>query len=224
MNLQELFSDFDEIQQKKEKLQREIMFLDKLKETRLEILRSSIIFESYVVNAIAKLMSKKENERYVPFVYNRILHLFASDDYNVDNYYVGITKYDNVRTLEKGDNIRNTLESGGVYTMFLIESDISDEDEKTDKYVSMYDSFSKSNNGMVLFKFLSEEYNINSSHSHTIISRCNFEGHEYVKDYIRYLVDLQVQNNGKRLTYEEMINAIYEFLNMNNEEVKKLIR
>ena len=224
MNLQELFDDFNKIEQKKEKLQREIKFLDKMKETRLEILEKSILFNGNVVIALANLMSKKEKEKYVPFIYNRILYLFVGDKYNVDNYYVGITKYDNIRTLEKGDNIENLLESGCVYPMFLSEYDVSDETVVTDKFVSLYFPFSKPKNNIVTFKYLLDEYNISSFFPLVKIIDFNFENFEYIKDFIRYLIDLQIQNNGKKLTYDEMNSAIYEFLNMNTEKVKKITR
>lgn len=224
MNMKELFDDFNEIQEKKERLQREIKFLDKMKETRLEILRNSVVFDVSVVKAIAKLMSKKENEKYVSFIYNRISHLFTSDNYNVDNYYVGITKYDNVSDLKKGEIINDLLESDEVYSIFLIECDLSEENDEKEKFVSMYDSLSSLKNNVILFKFLFEEYPINGSYPNSKISKCNFEGHEYVKDYIRYLTSLQVQNGGRRLTYNEMNSAIYEFLNMNKEDAKKRIK
>ena len=129
-----------------------------------------------------------------------------------------------IKTLEKGDNIESLLESGCVYPMFLSEYDVSDETLVTDKFVSLYFPFSKPKNNIVTFKYLRDEYNISAFYPLLKIIDFNFENFEYIKDFIRYLIDLQIQNNGKRLTYEEMINAVYEFLNLEQEDVKKRIR
>lgn len=222
MNIKELFDDFNEIEQKKERLQREIKFLDKMKETRLEILRNSVIFDVSIVKAIANLLSIKEKDKYNVFMYGMATDLFVDGNSSVDNNYVGITSNRNIKALEHGKSLKELLDTGEIYTIFLYNIDLSEDDTRSIKYIGLYDCLN--DRKFISFKYLLDEYIQFSSYFPFRSCHCNFDNHEYVKDYIRFLCDRQIQNNGKRLTYDEMNSAIYEFLNMNKEEVKRIIR
>ena len=155
-------------------------------------------------------------------MYGMATDLFVDGNSSVDNNYVGITSNRNIEALEHGKSLKEFLDTGEIYTIFLYNTDLSEDDTRDIKYIGLYDCLN--DRKFISFKYLLDEYIQFSSYFPFSSCHCNFDNHEYVKDYIRFLCDRQIQNNGKRLTYDEMNSAIYEFLNMNKEDVKKIIR
>ena len=64
------------------------------------------------------------------------------------------------------------------------------------------------------FEHLLEKYNIDSEQWVRSINFSEFECHPYIKDFISYLAELQIENNGKLLSKKEMRVAVSSFVSI----------
>ena len=56
------------------------------------------------------------------------------------------------------------------------------------------------------------------------VCSCTFIDYPYINDFIKYLYILQVKNNGRHLTYEEMQEALNDFLELERNKPKQKIK
>ena len=73
------------------------------------------------------------------------------------------------------------------------------------------------------FSHLRKQFNIDVDMINKYNFRCNiydYQGHEYIKDFITYLAVLQVKMDGMTLPYDEMLIAVYDFINMSKDKPK----
>ena len=61
---------------------------------------------------------------------------------------------------------------------------------------------------MLTFQFLVDNYLVYYKNG---VSNNYFEDYSYIKDFISYLAELQINNN-KHLTYDEMVEALSDFV------------
>lgn len=94
-----------------------------------------------------------------------------------------------------------------------------------------YDSLDKDNNELnnriISFIFLWSKFNFNDlDFDYYDINLCltDFKRYEYVKDFIHYLFNLQIINNGRHLSDEELQKAMQDYIKLNQAKKKKRIK
>lgn len=215
MNSKELLGKLDIAKEKCDELL-ELIENEQRKSYELrQILKSSLSFRTFdVVHVLADLISIKENNSYGLLIYNKKTELN-----NYRNIAIAISKYFGSNKAERkfAKSLKNIDESQDYIIIYY--SDMCRCDKKLNRLEYM--TFTSLLNKYDLFNEYYGKYYYNESK----IS-CNncFEEFPYINFFIEYLFDLQVQNNGKHLTYEEMQIALNNFLelNKNNPKTKRL--
>lgn len=80
---------------------------------------------------------------------------------------------------------------------------------------------------MATYQFLIDEYNLNDMYNQKereLVTKINFDGHEDIKEFIKYLAKLQIENN-KHYTYDEMLEILSNYLSQikNTPKTRKLV-
>lgn len=92
------------------------------------------------------------------------------------------------------------------------------------KYIVVYNKARVSNvmlyRTRMTYRFLLDKYHIENFIFPISCQNMEFENYIYIKDFICYLAELQINNN-KYLTYDEMVESLSKFLNKNSK-IKKL--
>ena len=68
------------------------------------------------------------------------------------------------------------------------------------------------NHNSLTFKHLLEKYSFQEDKWVGSINSSEFEKHPYIKDFITYIAELQLENDGKILSKQEMFNAVRQFI------------
>ena len=174
-----------------------------------EIIKASASFNiSDITNVLAKLISFKEKKNYIPVIYSNnnwdMIKFFAAimEDFMFDNY--RMYKYDSSR-----ESFVSTM-IGGEQIGFI------------DIYHSINDA-GNLNKKIVFGRLLLGGFNIECDPNY--VTYRNFSLYPYVNQFIDYLFELQLINDGKQLTYEEMVVALNKFLELEKDKpkTKKLI-
>ena len=199
-----------ELKNKLNEIKKELETFNKLNEEKnrlSEIYNSSIYFNIIdIVRIIEKLIELQENKKYYPEVteeaFRSEIHgYFTGDKFqtfaivHADNYdeaFAKLTDYTHSSIINSSDD--NLIIIGRIiYNTY--QRTVFDHDELN-----------------ITFKSLVDKYIIDNEQD---VSKCcenTFEKYKYVTDFIEYLSDLQVQNNGSHLSYEEMQVALNDFL------------
>lgn len=225
MNTKKLFDELNETRAKisRIKLEKAKLFeLEKKEKELWKILIRSTMFDKKIIWTISELMSRIEKEEYSPFRLE-----YKNKETLIE--YIGVTECKNITEMKNVESIDK------LSNKYIIVADEAHYIKKRhgDNYcyaVPIYDVlelsgsakrdnkhhiFAKSN---ILFKFILD--GINAIYPFSDIagySTCEFLEHKYVRDFIEYLFDLQVQNNGKQLSYDEMQVALNDFIVLKNK-------
>ena len=188
------------------------------------LINKSAIFDETIIFNIAQLLSyKDERKPFVPFTYKRYTIAFGE---NLEEIYIGIAPDNNIISFIRNgnDSINDFFKSNLGFEIFKKKADIVDLADK-EGIINFYNFYDGENDrSKIIFEFLLDDYNIKNSYPTAAIpvSLCNFEDYEYVRDYISYLFELQLKNNGRQLSNDEMHQALNDFLELGEEKVKKL--
>jgi len=207
-----------------EKLVKEI----KTKHSQIEVLKDEVyksIYHLYgcahfnndaICKILADLASIYEDKNYVPVKFRT--QPKQNYKYCDDYYVIDASKRDTYKELQDIDTL--TYEDGFVVGSSLFNK--SDE-ENNEHIIEMGFLIDRINNKLNLPYDYRIIQDINKIYYY-IYSLTSFSGREYIKDFIIHLFDLQVENNGKQLTYEEMQVALNDFLELEKDKPKLKIK
>lgn len=211
MNYDELLRNIEENSEEIFSLSR---ILEKLKNTKKELSKlyiSSAFFNTKDISKIiAKLISYKEGKEYKVLEWN-------------NNDFIYVRNYCAICDNEKYDYYYNYF-SNGIHEISREQSDILLMDNYSyDDIDPLYETF---NNRNISFDFLWSQYKFNNAdYDYYDINLCksNFNNYEYVKGFIYYLFNIQIMNNGKHLNYNELDEALNNYINLekNKKRIKK---
>jgi len=212
MNYDELLREINENEEKIAAIRKRFSVLknDKKKLSRLYI--SSAFFNlKDITTIIADYISYNENKPYT------VLNLKTSDPiYNSSHY--AICEEEKQEILLKKYNNENNKIINDNNDIILIDN-YSYDSLDTDK--------EKISNRNISFIFLWSKFNFNDlDFDFYDINLClsDFKGYEYVKDFIYYLFNLQIINNGRHLHYEELQKALQDYIKITEVKKKKRIQ
>ena len=221
MDFKEVIERLNEIKIKREKLKGELNDLDRMEEDYSTFLNISAVFDEALIQSISELLSIKEKESYVPFMYKSYSSLFSNGAYSVQNTCLGITKYNNIPMFTNSQNYDELFRQKYGYDMILLNTELLDkEEEEPAPYIGLYSLSDNYCKKVFTFDFLLKQFGELSEFYPVRICKSNFEDYTYVQDYIRYLFDLQIKRKGKRLNYKEMQVAMADYLAMHEGKVK----
>ena len=123
---------------------------------------------------------------------------------NKTMYFCGIIDSSEVN-YGKNFALRKLIEQNG---LFICEINCNAEEDLDEYY-------------QLTYQFLVDKYEVKGvTYEQTI----DFEEYSYIKDFIMYLAELQIEQNGKHLQYDEMIQAIADFCRQNQIKPKTKVK
>ena len=185
----------------------------------LAMLNASAIFDESLIKLIADLISIKEAENYVPFMYKKESDIFASEAFTAQNTWIGITKYKNISMYIENRDIEELFKQKYGYNTIKISTTLAN-NEKEKPYIGLYDIDKDYQGKLFTFEFILNQIGEVGVYYPVGVCKSDFKEFDYVRDYIKYLFDLQVERKGKRLNYEELRFALEDFLNQNKSKTK----
>ena len=212
----------EELKNRLSEIKKEMSSYNKLKEEKQklsEIYISSIYFNIIdIIRVLTRLIELKEKKKHYPIVteepFRSEIHGYFTGDkiqtfaiVQADNYdeaFAKLTDYTHSSLINSGND--NIIIIGGIlYNTY--QRNVFNSDELN-----------------ITFKSLIDKYTIDGEKDFSKCCKNTFDKHKYVNNFIEYLFDIQVQNNGKHLTYEEMQEALNNYLNLekNKPKTKKL--
>ena len=215
MNLQEYKKELDNINLELKSVRDKASCLSRRGDEIYDILRASLMFSAPdITKTMAKLMTNKENEKYVPLIFDR-------DDFIGTTFFYAISRKDKAREYEKKlygcNSVEDLVGLKNLDDFVFIYKDYYDDIDF--QYVNPKEK-------MISFDFLLDggavPLDIDDSLSIGKMS-CNtqysttFDKFDYLYVFIEYLYDLQVINAGKKLSLEDMTKALSYFLNMDDK-------
>ena len=225
MNSKELINKLKEIEEKQKELKYEIRSLEKLKEDIYGHLNRYAVFDESIVVLISQLMSKKENREYIPFIYRTISIPFVDSKSDIESKYVGITDKNNIERFIESTDAEELFKDKLGYEVFFRDSDVRrNQQDRNNAFVDYYEIPKKKDRTLITFEFLLDGFGA-AKHGYPVrVSKYNFEDYTYVQDFVKYLFELQIKNNGSRLMYEQMNASLNEFLELEKGIPKQKIK
>ena len=215
MNSQELVNQINETDKKIEEYFRVIKRNNELKDI---FIKSAFFNGSYMATIISKLISKKEGKHYIP------VHLGTYSKFKEGKPYLyGIAKqektidFNNYNSTDEDNEKVFYSDSFIPFGAFLMYKDYSNP-------ITFDCIFNKVNIPVRVFCNSNSEVIFSENKEYYGIKCINkFEDRDYVNKYLELLFDMRVKENGRKLSYQEMDDALTEFLKSEKEE-KKLVR
>ncbi len=221
MNLQDAKERIKKLEVREVKLKQALASAKSAKDDIITLLKLSSIFDESLIQIISELITTKEQEKYVPFIYNKYNSFFASSAHSSVNSCVGIAKEEYIPKFMQTDAIDNLFKQGYGYNMICINTEVVETKvEDTTTYVSLYDLNKEYSNKFFTFKFLLKEIDESEMLYPVRICETDFENFNYVQEFIRHIFDLQVQRCGSRLKYDELKEEMKKFLLSGKENGK----
>ena len=215
--------ELEDLKSRREYLKKELVDIDKKEEKLLDFVNRCAIFNETIIFYISQLLTYKHKEELYPFTYKR----YNGSSMDIETIYVGISSCENIINFmrSKSDNIDEFFKQKLGYELFLKSTDIVEHDKKNKNGIINHYPYHdcKKDGKKIIFYFLLKKFGIKNTYPVTI-SLYDFEDYSYVQDYISYLFDLQVQNNGRQLTDDEMFNALNDFLSKEKDKPKQKIK
>ena len=183
------------------------------------------VFDESLIQVISELLSIKEEESFVPFMYKRYTGIFTNGSCSVENDCIGIAKSEYLPMFTQTDNKEKLFNQKYGYDMICVNTELlEDEKEVVDNSVREYNLDNDYSKKVFTFEFLLDEIGSVSSAYPICICKSNFDKYDYVQNYIRYIFDLQVQKSNMRLDYDEMKKAMNDYLQLekNKKKTKRL--
>ena len=215
MNLQEYKKELDNINLELKSVRDKASCLSRRGDEIYDILRASLMFSAPdITKTMAKLMTDKENRKYVPLIFDR-------DDFIGTTFFYAVSREDKEKEYKK-----KLYECNSVDDLVGLKN----LDDFVFIYKDYYDDidfqYVNSKENMISFDFLMDggAVSLDIDDSLSIGKRsCNtqysttFDKFDYLYVFIEYLYDLQVINGGKKLSLEDMTKALSCFLNMDEK-------
>lgn len=221
MNLEESLKKIKELEIREQELKGELNSIKVESDNLSTLLNICAIFDESLIQVISELMSIKEQEHYIPFMYKNYSSVFVDADYVVQNTCIGITKKENLSIFKENRNPEELFQNKYGYAMLCLETElIGGEKEEDNSYIGVYDISKDSSRKLFTFEFLLKDFDAPTGGYPFRICKYNFDEFSYIKDYVRNLFDMQIQRRGKKLNYEEMQKVMYDFINMNENKPK----
>ena len=180
------------------------------------------VFDGSIIFYISQLLSHKEGNAYAPIIYKKYRKCGCYPPSYAEDTYIGISTEENVinfiRTGSENVDIFLNLKLG--YEIFQKSvGPITEFGYDTGGWIINYYNYcdyEKDDKKMITFGFILNNYGIRNSLP-AVYSRYNFQDYPYVQDFIIHLFNLQVQNNGRTLKSGEIIQALNNFLDLEEE-------
>ena len=215
MNLQEYKKELEDINLELKSVRDKASCLSRRENDIYDILRSSLMFSlGDVTRTMAKLMTDKENEKYVPLIFDR-------DDFIGSTFFYAIAREDKAKEYEKKlyrcnseddlVGLKNLDDFVFIYKDYYDDVDFQYVNPK-DKMIS----FDFLMDGGAVSLDVEDSLSISKNSCNTHYST-TFDKFDYLYVFIEYLYDLQVINAGKKLSLEDMTKALSYFLNMDDK-------
>ena len=221
MDAKEAIKKLNELAEESDKLKIELDNLNRTEEDILTLLKISSVFDESLVEIVANLLTTMEKDDYVPFIYEKYSELFTNPEILVASKCIGITKYKNIPLFSESENLDELLKKQCGYDICVLhQQSINEKDERKKPYIGLYSKTKDYNKTVFTFNFLLKSFGNVDPYYPVRISYTDFNEFNYVQNYIRYIFDLQVERNGKRLNYEELKEALDEFLKLDKAKVK----
>ena len=164
-----------------------------------EICRLSLCFNvTDITKILAELISNKEEESYIPLI-------FEVNDVKCNKVIFAISK-SNSEEVSNDENNQKLIHIDSI--------------SRNDDDLEVDEPYKKN----ITFKHLWQNYRVRGLDEITRLCNNDFSNYEYVNKFLEYLFDLQVQNNGKHLTYEEMQAALNKFSELERNKPKQKIK
>lgn len=196
--------DLESIDFELRSLQERLDHLEARKKELEDISESSKVFNADdITNIMTRLMTKKEDTKYISFI-------------SIRNGFLSSTYFYAISRKEKASEYESELKK--CYT----DADLL-KYKKLDDLVFIcrehYDEVDLRHLNLeerkITFEFLKMKPQVNDESVR--ICDSDFGNFDYLYVFIEYLYDLQVRNNGKQLSLEEMGNALDRFLKMDDD-------
>ena len=225
MNLKETMNRIKEMENRECELKEELISLENERTDMITRLNLCAVFDESLIQVISELLSIKEEENFVPFMYKSYTGIFTNGAYSVENDCIGIAKSEYLPMFNQTDNKEKLFNQKYGYDMICVNTELlEDEKEVVDNSVREYNLDNNYSKKVFTFEFLLDEIGSVSSAYPIRICKSNFDEYDYVQNYIRYIFDLQVQKNNMRLDYDEMKKAMNDYLQLekNKRKTKRL--
>ena len=232
MNNNELMKDkMNELKSREIILKKELADIWKKRNELSSFINRCAIFDESVIYYITVLLSYKENKAFVPFIYKIIIPDFASYTKDIETLHVGIAEGVYLTRFKGRYDFGTLFQQEFGFKIFKTDVRFikynADHSEayNREEYIRVYYGNREvpEKSKKITFEFLLAEYGIENTYP-VEVSHYNFEDYSYVQDYISYLFELQVQNDGRQLTYEEMQRALNDFLELEKDKPKQKIK
>ena len=208
----EIRQELDDILTQRNRIQKE---LDDV-QAKLKVFEDSMYFNVCdITKILAKLVSNKEKDSYYPVFY---------DDRNLGHHFDAALNFAIVRAEDEEQAYRK-------FSNFYNNESVSFDGQEPILIGTVYYIYCTKVGKVrdpykvdIAFKALLSEYNVADILSKEGICLYNFKDYQYINYFIKYLYILQVQNNGKHLTYEKMQVALNDFLSKEKDKPKQKIK
>lgn len=213
MNLEDTLKKIKELDMREQELKRKLNDTKEESDDLFTLLNTCAIFDESLIQVIAELMSIKEQEDYIPFMYKNYSSVFVDADYVVQNTCIGITKKENLSMFKENKNTEELFQENYVYDMICLKTEVVNK-EKDNSYIGIYDISRNYDRKAFTFEFLLKDFDVLTEGYPFRICKYSFDEYSYIQEYIRRLFDLQIQRKGKKLNYEEMKKVMFDFIDM----------
>lgn len=221
----ELIEAFNNIREEKKEIKKKLKTVS-IKESELNyFINQCAIFDESIIFAISQLLTYKEGKRFMPIIYKKFRHCCCYPPMYSEDTFIGIAPDENITdfVMSKSDNIDRFLGLGLGYEIYHKSTgNITEYKYDTAGWIINYYNFcdyERDDKNFITFAFLLNNFGIRNA-CQTTYSRYDFYDYEYVQNFIIYLFNLQVQNKGRILTYDEIHKALNDFLALEENKTK----
>lgn len=226
----ELTEIFNNLKEEEKELNSKLLTIS-IKEYNLnKFINKCAIFDESIIFSISELLSYKEGKQFIPIIYKKFRQCSYYPSMYSEDIFIGIALEENVMDFvrNKSENIDRFLGLGLGYEIYQRTSGpvtkyrYGDTEKWIIKDYNLCD-YEKSDKKEISFDFLLNFFDIKNQLPASL-SYYDFIDYPYVRDFIIYLFNLQVQHAGKKLTYEEMHKALNDFMAVEETKPKAKIK
>lgn len=221
----ELTEKFNNIKEEKKEIKKKLQTVS-IKESELnKFINQCAIFDKSIIFPILHLLTYKEGKRFMPIIYKKFRQCCCYPPMYCEDTFIGIAPDENITdfVMSKSNNIDRFLGLKLGYEIYHKSTgNITEYTYDTAGWIINYYNFcdyERDEKNFITFDFLLNNFGIKNA-CQAAYSRYDFYDYEYVQNFIIYLFNLQVQNQGKPLTYDEMHKALNDFLALEETKTK----
>ena len=222
----EITEKYKSIKEKKNELENQYKAISNEEKELKDFIERCAVFDEAIVFSISQLLSYIEKRRFVPVVYKIYRESSIYPPMYTEDTYVGVAPQDNVEDFFKNesDNVDRFLELQFGYSLYQKSSNTTVSKYRYDTSgpsIGWYNyvDYERDEKKFITFNFLLRNYGLGDS-KYATCSEYNFYAYDYVRDFITYIFNLQVENNGRILTYDEIHDALNKFLELEEDKIR----